>query len=127
LAAVAMGARVIEKHFTLDRNLPGPDHRASVEPDELALMIAQLRRVEAAMGDGVKRLMPSELNTRHVARKSLVAARAMPAGTMLTATDLVMKRPGTGISPADLNRVLGRKLKCSVDADSVLTWESVGD
>ncbi len=99
LAAVARGASIIEKHFTLDRALPGPDHAASLEPGELREMIAAIRIVEAALGDGVKQPRPSEEGTRAVARRSLVALRDIPAGTTLAARDLGAKRPGDGLSP----------------------------
>ena len=99
VAAVARGATVLEKHFTLDKNLPGPDHKASLEPDELAAMVAAIREVEQALGDGIKRPAASELANKAVARKSLVAARAITAGEPLTASHIASKRPGTGISP----------------------------
>jgi N,N'-diacetyllegionaminate synthase len=109
IAAAARGAAYLEKHFTLDRTLPGPDHQASLLPDELRVLVAAVRVVEAALGDGVKRPAPSELPVRDVARKSLVAARDLPAGAALAADDLVILRPGTGLSPAALPRVLGRR------------------
>jgi len=108
IAAVAMGATVIEKHFTLDRNLPGPDHQASLEPAELSAMVTAIRNIEAALGDGIKRLTPSEVRNRPVARKSLVASRAIKAGEVFTAENTTTKRPGTGISPMRMNEVLGR-------------------
>ena len=109
IAAAARGAAYIEKHFTLDRTLPGPDHQASLLPDELRALVTAVREVESALGDGVKRPAPSELPVRAVARKSLVAARDLPPGTALAAADLVILRPGTGLSPAALPRVLGRR------------------
>jgi N-acetylneuraminate synthase len=109
IAAVARGAAYVEKHFTLDRALPGPDHQASLLPDELRGLVRAIREVEVAMGDGVKRPAPSELPVRDVARKSLVAARDVPAGAALAPDDLVILRPGTGLSPAALPRVLGRR------------------
>lgn len=109
IAAVAMGATVIEKHFTLDRKLPGPDHQASLEPAELSAMVAAIRNIEAALGDGIKRLTPSEARNKPVARKSLVASRVIKAGEVFTADNLTTKRPGTGISPMRLNEVVGRK------------------
>ena len=108
IAAVAMGACVIEKHFTLDRALPGPDHRASIEPDELARMVSSIRNIELALGDGVKRPSVSEEKNRLVARKSLVAARAIAKGELFSEENLVAKRPGTGISPMRLDEWLGR-------------------
>lgn len=99
LAAVARGARVIEKHFTLDRKLPGPDHAASLEPDELAAMVSGIRVVSAALGDGIKRPQPEERSTADVARKSLVAAVAIRAGEPFTPENIAIMRPGTGMSP----------------------------
>jgi N,N'-diacetyllegionaminate synthase len=99
VAAVALGATVIEKHFTLDRSLPGPDHQASLEPAELAQMVNAIRNIEQAMGDGIKRPTPSELKNRPVARKSIVAACAIRAGERFTEGNLTVKRPGTGLSP----------------------------
>lgn len=110
LAARALGMCVLEKHFTLDRTLPGPDHRASIEVDELKQLVDDLRCVEAALGDGVKRLRASEANTRAVARRSLHTARDLPEGTVLTAADLIPLRPAGGISPMDMDSVLGRRL-----------------
>ena len=125
LAAVALGARVIEKHLTLSRQLPGPDHAASLEPDEFKQMMEQIRRVEAALGDGVKRPMPCELDTRRVARKSLVAARDLPVGTRLTAADIAVKRPGTGLPPAALDSFIGRVLAQPVQTDDLLNWDDL--
>jgi N-acetylneuraminate synthase len=108
IAAVALGATVIEKHVTLDRTLPGPDHQASLEPAELRAMIAAIRHLEVAFGDGIKQPTPSELRNRSVARKSLVARRAIRAGEPFSAENLTAKRPGTGISPMRWDDVLGR-------------------
>lgn len=109
IAAAARGAAYIEKHFTLDRGLPGPDHQASLLPDELRALVTAVRLVEAALGDGVKRPAPSELPVREVARKSLVAARDLPGGAVLGREDLDVLRPGTGLSPASLPAVIGRR------------------
>ena len=125
VAAVARGASIIEKHLTLDTSLPGPDHRASLTPPEFRAMVQAIRRVESALGDGVKRAMPSEIDTRRVARKSLVAARALRTGERLAAADLTSKRPGTGISPAELPLVLGLRLTRDVAADEVISWEAL--
>jgi N,N'-diacetyllegionaminate synthase len=125
LAAAARGAAVIEKHLTTDRTLPGPDHRASLDPADFASMMRGVRRVEAALGDGVKRPMPSEIDTRAVARKSLVAARAIRAGEVLTADCVAIKRPGTGISPADMERALGRAVRRGLAPDEVIDWEAL--
>jgi len=108
IAAVALGASVIEKHFTLDQNLPGPDHKASLEPKGLKAMVAAIRNVEVALGDGIKRLTPSEARNKPVARKSLVARRAINAGEAFTAENITAKRPGTGISPMRWDEIIGR-------------------
>ena len=109
IAAVAMGASVIEKHFTLDRTFPGPDHQASLEPAELKAMVTAIRNIEIALGDGIKRLTPSEARNKPVARKSLVASRAISIGEIFTAENLTTKRPGTGISPMRWDEFMGRK------------------
>lgn len=108
IAAVALGAVVIEKHFTLDRALPGPDHQASLEPAEFKAMVDAIRNVEQALGDGLKRPSASERKNRAIARKSLVASRAIRAGELFSAENLTAKRPGTGISPMRWDEVLGR-------------------
>lgn len=123
LAAVARGACIIEKHLTLNRHLPGPDHRASSEPEELARLIHGIRHVEEALGHGRKEPAASEANTAAVARKSLVAARDIPAGTKLTRELVAIKRPGTGLSPALLEQVLGKTLRSEVKESSLFTWE----
>jgi N,N'-diacetyllegionaminate synthase len=120
IAAVALGASVIEKHFTLDRTLPGPDHQASLEPAELSAMVAAIRNIEAALGDGVKRLTPSETRNKPVARKSLVASRAIKAGEVFTTKNLTTKRPGTGISPMRWDEFLGNKAQRDFAADEVI-------
>jgi len=109
IAAVALGACVIEKHFTLDRNLPGPDHRASLEPAALADLVQSIRALEAAMGDGVKRMTAAEAGNRVIARKSIFAACAIAKGEHFTERNLAVKRPGTGISPMHWDEVLGRR------------------
>jgi len=108
IAAVAMGADVIEKHFTLDRNMEGPDHKASLEPDELCEMVRTIRNVEQAMGDGVKRITDSESRNIIIARKSIVASRTIKKGELLTEENLTTKRPGNGISPMKWNEVVGK-------------------
>jgi len=109
IAAAALGATVIEKHFTLDRNLPGPDHKASLEPDELKAMVTAIRNIEQALGNGIKRPSASEAKNKPIARKSLVAACAIRAGEIFNENNLIAKRPGTGISPMLWDEVLGRK------------------
>lgn len=120
IAAVAMGATVIEKHFTLDRKLPGPDHQASLEPAELTAMIAAIRNIELAMGDGIKRITSSECRNKPVARKSLVASRAIKAGEIFTADNLTTKRPGTGVSPMRWDEFLGMRAPRDFAADELI-------
>jgi N,N'-diacetyllegionaminate synthase len=123
LASVALGACLVEKHFTLDRNLPGPDHPASIEPAELAAMVRGIRMVQSAIGDGIKQPASEELNTAEVARRSLVVARDLRAGSLLTADDVVIRRPGTGLPPALYAEVIGRRLAQDVSAGSLYTLE----
>jgi len=125
LAAVARGAAIIEKHFTLDKTLPGPDHAASLDPVELRALVQGVREVESALGDGEKRAMPCELDTRRVARRSLVAARPLRAGEALTRDAVRIKRPGTGIPPSELERALGRRVRRDVAADEVIEWSAL--
>lgn len=125
IAAVALGATVIEKHFTLDRTMDGPDHRASLEPTELIAMVTAIRNLERAMGDGIKKPSPSESKNKEVARKSIHLASDLPQGHVLTEEDVRMKRPGSGISPMQLDQVIGKKLRESVEADESLRWEDL--
>lgn len=125
LAAVALGAAVIEKHFTLDRTMEGPDHQASLEPAELTNMVRAIRNVEASLGDGRKAPAPAELRNLTVARKSLVAARAIRKGEAITRSKVVVKRPGTGIQPVDLEKVLGLRAATAIPADEVITWSKL--
>lgn len=126
LAAVALGACIIEKHFTLDRNLPGPDHRASLEPGELQAMVGGIRAVESALGDGCKRPAAEELNTAAVARRSLVAACDLQTGTVLTEDMIAIRRPGTGLPPSELPKLIGRRLRQKIAAGSLFTLEMLG-
>jgi N,N'-diacetyllegionaminate synthase len=125
IAAVALGACVVEKHFTLDRSLPGPDHKSSLEPDRLRAMVQAIRDVEVALGDGLKRPRVSELDTARVARKSVVSQADILPGTVITAEMLTTKRPGTGIPPRDLTRVVGRAARVMIPADTVVEWEMI--
>lgn len=120
IAAVARGARIIEKHFTLDRNLPGPDHQASLQPDELRAMIDGIRQVEHALGHGRKEPAPSELKNRPIARKALVAARPIHAGELFTTDNLTAKRPAEGLSPMRYWELLGRTAERDYDADEAI-------
>lgn len=122
IAAVALGAQVIEKHFTLDREMPGPDHRASLEPDELQAMVRAIRNVEQAIaGDGLKTVSPSEAGNREIARKSIVAARPIAVGEMLGHENLAVKRPGTGISPMRWDEVIGTTATRDFAADEPIS------
>jgi N,N'-diacetyllegionaminate synthase len=120
VAAVALGASVIEKHFTLDRALPGPDHKASLEPDELKAMVTAIRNIEQALGDGRKRPSASERKNVAVARKSLVAARPIRAGETFDATNLTAKRPGNGLSPMRWDEVIGRRASRDFSQDELI-------
>ncbi|WP_449370438.1 N-acetylneuraminate synthase [Thiomonas sp.] len=125
LAAVALGACVIEKHLTLDRNLPGPDHRASSEPAEFAALAQDIRRIEVMLGDGIKAPRPDEIDVRAVARRSVVLATALPAGTVLRREHLQLRRPASGIPAADFDAVIGQRLRSDAAAGTVLQWENL--
>lgn len=125
LAAVALGAVVIEKHFTLDRSLPGPDHRSSLEPAELKEMITKLRNIERALGSPIKQPSGGEVQNRDVCRRSLVAAVDIPQGTSITADMLGVKRPGTGIPPKHFADLVGRKVVAPIKKDELIKWEDV--
>ena len=111
IAAVALGATVIEKHFTLDKTMEGPDHRASLEPDELRAMVKAIRNIEIALGDGLKKLTESESKNKDIARKSIVASQNIKKGEIFTEENLTVKRPGDGISPMNWDQVLGKIAK----------------
>ncbi|CAI8998499.1 N,N'-diacetyllegionaminic acid synthase [Brevibacillus sp. IT-7CA2] len=120
IAAVARGAQVIEKHFTLDKNLPGPDHKASIEPDELKQMIDSIRQVEEALGSKTKKMTQSEQKNKHIARKSLVAACSIRKGETFTPQNLTSKRPATGISPMYYWDIIGKQADKDYQADEVI-------
>lgn len=120
IAAVAMGASVIEKHFTISRELPGPDHKASLEPYELKDMVTAIRNVEQALGDGIKRPTPSESKNRPIARKSLVAAQPIRKGVAFTPENMTVKRPGTGLSPMLWDEMCGRIAQRDYQADELI-------
>ncbi len=120
IAAVAMGASVIEKHFTLDREMEGPDHRASLEPDELAAMVTAIRNIELALGSGIKKPSPSEMPNMAVARKSIIAKREIKAGEMLTEENLSIRRPGSGISPMRWNEIVGTPARKDYGEDELI-------
>ena len=120
VAAVALGATIIEKHFTLDRNMEGPDHKASLEPDELAQMVSSIRHIEKALGSADKKPSPSEMKNIEVARKSIVASTHISAGDVFTENNLTVKRPGSGISPMRWNEVLGQKAARDYEEDELI-------
>jgi N-acetylneuraminate synthase len=123
IAAVALGATMIEKHFTQDRNLPGPDHKASLEPDELSAMVDRIRSVERCLGDGIKRPAAGEADVARLVRRSWRAARPLAAGSVLTADDVVLKRPCNGLAP-DVDLV-GRRLRQARDMDEPIRAEDL--
>ena len=123
IAAVAMGATVIEKHFTIDKSMKGPDHKSSLEPGELKAMVSAIRNIELAKGNGLKTPSPSEIKNLKFARKSIHLARDVSENHKVTESDLIMKRPGDGISPMQLDLVIGKKIIKSLKADHQLTWE----
>lgn len=125
IAAVALGAVIIEKHVTLDKTLPGPDHKASLEPDEFKAMVDGIRSVERAVGSPVKQPQPCEASARALGRRSLATARALSAGHRLQAGDLILLRPGTGLAPRLEVAVLGRSLSHDVAADCLLSWDDL--
>jgi len=120
IAAVALGARVVEKHFTLDRNMEGPGHRASLEPDELKSMVTAIRNIEKAMGNGIKRPSSSEAKNKPIVRKSLVTTQAIKAGVPFSADNITAKRPGTGISPMRWDEVLGQVAQKDYEKDELI-------
>jgi len=126
LGAVAMGARVIEKHFTLDRSLPGPDHKASLSPEELEEMISLIRKMGIALGSAEKHATPSERSVRTLVRRSVVSTSAIAAGELFTKDNLALLRPGTGIPPSRFVDVLGRSCRTDVPPGHVLAWDDVG-
>jgi len=121
IAAVALGAKVIEKHFTLSRDLIGPDHKASLEPDEFKKMVSSIRNIELALGDGIKRPSFSEQKNMPVARKSLIASRDIKTGELFSEKNVMVKRPGTGISPMLIDNVIGRKAPRDFSFDELIT------
>jgi len=120
IAAVALGATVIEKHFTLDRNMPGPDHKASLEPDELKAMVSAIRNIERALGSTEKKVTDSERKNIAIARKSIVAAKDIKKGEVLTEENITVKRPGTGISPMRWEEIIGTKAIRDFEEDEII-------
>jgi N-acetylneuraminate synthase len=122
IAAVAMGAQIIEKHFTLDKNLSGPDHKASLEPYELKEMVRAIRNVEKALGDGIKKPNKSEMEIMKVVRKKLVAARDIEKGEIITENDIMIKRANEGLVPEYYEIIIGKRLLKSIKEDEGFTW-----
>ena len=125
IAAVALGACVVEKHFTLDKTLEGPDHKASLNPDEFKAMVSAIRNVEVAMGDGVRRFSKNEKEIKQVARKSIILKEDINEGTVIKKEMLDIKRPGTGISPKEINNVISMKSNRDLKSGTVLKWKDL--
>lgn len=125
IAAVAMGAEVIEKHFTLDKNMEGPDHKASLEPDELKNMIDSIRNIEKALGDGIKKCNKNEESTRKVVRKSIVAGENLKKGDVLCLDNMCFKRPENGVCPIYTDLIINRKLTKDVKKDDLITFDLI--
>jgi N-acetylneuraminate synthase/N,N'-diacetyllegionaminate synthase len=125
IAAAALGAVFIEKHFTLDRTLPGPDHRASLEPTEFKEMVKGIREVEKALGDGMKRLTANEEEIKKAARRSIVAKTRIRKGTIIRENMVDFKRPGTGLEPKNLCKIIGRRTKKDIEPDELITFEKL--
>jgi N,N'-diacetyllegionaminate synthase len=123
--AVALGATVIEKHFTLDSELPGPDHKASLEPHQLTSLVRQIRDVEVALGSDIKAPTASELPVRDLVRRSVTTVRSVAAGAVIGRDDITLLRPGTGIPPIDLDKVIGRKSARNISAGETLNWSDI--
>jgi N,N'-diacetyllegionaminate synthase len=121
LAAVARGAQLVEKHLTLDKTMPGPDHKASLNPAEFGSMVKAVRGVEAALGDGIKRPVSSELEMRRIARRTVVASRPIAAGQTIVAEDLALRRSSGGLDPANMKLIIGRRPRRDLDRNSVIT------
>ena len=125
LAAVALGAQIIEKHFTLDRNMEGPDHKASLEPGEMKQMVKAIRNIEKAIGDGIKKPTKSEIKNMQIARKSIIILKKLKRGDRISEKHLTIKRPGTGIEPKFIDLIIGKTVKKDLPADSVLHWSDL--
>lgn len=125
VAAVALGATIIEKHITLNRNMSGPDHKVSLEPKEFNKLVESIRNVEASFGDGIKRCQPSEEDTKKIARKSVVATKNIKQGEIINTGMVTVKRPGNGIKPEFINQVIGAKAIKNITSDTVLEWTDI--
>ncbi|KAJ52333.1 N,N'-diacetyllegionaminate synthase [Clostridium tetanomorphum] len=125
IAAIAMGAQVIEKHFTLHKDMEGPDHKASLNPEELKKMVLSIRNIEKAFGDGIKRCNKSEENTKKVARKSIVASTKIRKGEAISYENVTFKRPGNGISPLLIEQVIGKTAICDINIEEFITFSNI--
>jgi len=125
MVAVGLGAVVIEKHITLDKNMHGGDHKASLEPKDFASLVEKIRTLEIALGDGIKRCMPSEKSVRLVARKSIVSTKHIRKGQIISENDVAIKRPGTGIQPKYINLIIGSTAIKDIHVDKLINWENV--
>jgi len=125
IAAVAMGAKVIEKHFTLDKEMDGPDHRASLNPKEFKQMVDSIRKIEKAFGDGIKRCNNNEESTKRVARKSIVAKVNIEKGQIISYENVTFKRPANGISPIFIDDFIGKKAVCNINIDDFITFNNI--
>ncbi len=123
IAAATLGASIIEKHFTLDKNMNGPDHKASITPSDLSLMIKYIRNIEIALGSSEKIPTQSELKNINIVRKSIFIKNKLKKGSIITEKDIEIKRPGNGISPMNLNQIIGKKIKIDIDKETQLKWE----
>jgi N-acetylneuraminate synthase len=126
LAAAAMGAAVIEKHFTIDKNAEGPDHMLSADPAEMKSIVDQIRVMEKMLGSGIKMPAASEATTRVNNRKSIVAAKAIKAGYGIESNNIAIKRPGYGIAPKYFEQILGRRVNRDISEDEVIAWSDLG-
>lgn len=125
IMAVAMGACIIEKHFTLDKGMSGPDHKASLDYSELKEMVSQIRHIEDAFGNGEKRPEKSEISTREVARKSIVMACSLKAGEIIRENNLAVKRPGNGLAPSEMENVVGKRMVRDIERDEMVQWADI--
>jgi N,N'-diacetyllegionaminate synthase len=126
IAAVALGAMVIEKHFTLDKNLPGPDHKASLDPNELKSMVSAIRNIELSLiGEGIKEPSLSEKKNIVVARKSIHIIKGLKKGDVISVADLAMMRPGDGISPMEISKIIGKKVNKNLNPGHKLTYNDI--
>lgn len=125
IAAVAIGAKIIEKHFTLDKNMPGPDHSASLNPTELKQMVESIRNIEKSLGNGIKKCSNSEISTKKIARKSIVCRENIKAGDIITYDNISIKRPSGGIDPKYIGEIIGKRAICNIEKDDLVLWNQI--